>query len=490
MTVYRSMWESAVAAFADRQPYVDLKKSGGRSARTTIMLDYNSKPFIYGWLIAAQHKHFLLAACKLSSVVLALLVVPLTSFLFTAVSFASNTTFPLSFETSFSSNILGEFPSYPDLRLPLDSAAAIRVQDASRPPWTDGEYAFAKFVPLVDVGNANVTLETTAYSARSDCIHIPESQYRKTILTPGDTGIPALSINITAEDRGCQISSFINLRLGSGHPVTMVRIWTTTSCAADAGWSRFSILTARYTDAATSVTNFSLISCVPSYWITSGTLVATTNPISAPFLGNFAPNPSNTSQFRPDTVWRFFEMGIQALNCYDTFSNVDGNEFARYVYRIASKNNPISPLLPGTIIDAAQTLFATAFAVFASTALFKPTRSPVNGTGVRSVQETRLVVVSPIAYIVLGVLTIVAILNMSLFFYAHQESMLYEEPVGLLGMSGILHKSDVNELVARLAENPDFKGKTTEAATKEDKLHQRRYRFDEKEKRIVELGGL
>jgi hypothetical protein len=489
MTVYRSIWESAVTAFADRQPYVDLKKSGGRPARTTIMLDYNAAPFIYGWLIAVQNKHFLLAACKLSSVVLALLVVPLTSFLFTPISFASNTTFPLSFEI-FNSNVLGDYPSYPDLRLPLESAAAMRIQDASRPPWTDGEYAFAKFVPLGDVGDANVTLETTAYSAQSDCIYIPESQYRKTILTPGDTGIPALSIKITADDRGCQISNFINLSLTPGHPDTIVRIWTTMSCAADAGWSRFSILTALYTDASTSVTNFSLISCAPSYRITSGTLVATIDSMSVPFLRNFTPNPSNSSQFRPDALWRFFEMGIQELDCFNTASNVDSNEFGRYVYKIASKNNPTSPLLPGTIIDAAQTLFATTFAVFASTALFKATSSLENGTGIRSVQETRLIVVSPIAYIVLSILIIVAILNMSLFFYSRQESMLYEEPVGLLGISGILHKSDVNELITRLAEKPDFKGKTTEAAMKEDRLHQRRYQFDEKEKRIVELGDI
>ena len=183
-------------------------------------------------------------------------------------------------------------------------------------------------------------------------------------------------------------------------------------------------------------------------------------------------------------------MGIQVPLCYDVTGNVDSNEFGRYVYKIARKNNPTSPLLPGTIIDAVQKLFATTFAVFASTALFKPTTSPANGTGVMSVQETRLIVVSPIAYIVLSVLIIVAILNMSLFLYARQESMLYEEPVGLLGMSGILHKSDVNELITRLAENPDFKGKTTEAAMKEDRLHQRRYQFDEKEKRIVELGGV
>jgi Protein of unknown function (DUF3433) len=98
------------------------------------MLDYKAEPFIYSWLLAFRNKHLLLAGCMFISVVLALLIVPLTSFLFTTASFASNTTFPLLFETSFNSDILGEYPNYPDLRLPLDTAASMRIQDASRPP--------------------------------------------------------------------------------------------------------------------------------------------------------------------------------------------------------------------------------------------------------------------------------------------------------------------------------------------------------------------
>jgi hypothetical protein len=487
MTVYRTMWESAVTAFADRQPYVDLKKSGGRSPRYTIILDYKARPFFYSWVVALRNKHFLLAACLFFSVVLALLVVPLTSFLFTAASFASNTTFPLSFETSFNSNVLGEYPNYPDLRLTLDSAAAMHILDARRPPWTDGEYAFAKFVPRVDIGDGTVTLETTAYSAHSNCIYIPESQYRKTILTPNETGIPALSIGITADDRGCQILSFINLPLTPEHPDTLLRIWPTITCDSDAGWSRFSILAAHYTDAPISVTNFSLISCAPSYRITPGTLVATTDSISAPLLRSFTPHPSNTSQFRPYNIWSFFERGIQEPGCYDPVSNINGNEFGRYVYKIAGKKNPASPLLPEEIIEAAQTLFTTTFAVFASAVLFKPVSSPLNGTGVHSVEETRLIVVSPVAHIILGVLVAVAILNISLFFYASQESMLYEEPAGLVSMSGILHNSDVNTMIERLRQETGFNGKTTEAAMKEDKLHQPRYYFKEREKRIVRL---
>jgi hypothetical protein len=482
MTVYRTTWESAVAAFADRQPYVDLRKSGGRTPRSTIMLDYKTKPIIYGWLVAVRNGHFLLGTCMFFSVILALLVVPLASFLFTTTSFVSNATLPLSFTTSFNEHVLGDHLSYPDVRLSLDSAAAMRLQDARGPPWTDGEYAFAKFVPQVHVGDDKIFLETTAYSAQSGCRYIPESQYQKTILTPNDTGIPSLSIRVTADDRGCPISHYISPSVGPGHPENFITIWPTMSCAADAGWSRFSILTARYTNASTGVTNFSLISCAPSYWITPGTLLTTTGTNS---LRSFAPHPTNTSEFRPMAIWRFFEMQIQSSMCFDPVRNVESNEFGQDVYKMATKAYSASPLLPEGLIDVTQTLFSTTFAVFASTALFKPRPVPLNSTGIHMIQETRLIVVSPIAYIILGVLVVVVFLNVCLLFYARQESMLFEEPVGLLSFCGILYNSDVHTMIGRLAEEPDFDGKTTETTIKKCGLERRLYRFDEGEKRIV-----
>ena len=487
MTVYRIMWESSVAAFADRQPYVDLRKDGGGPLRSTIMLDYKAEPFLYGWIQALRNKHLLLAACMLCSVVLTLLVIPLASFLITDDTFASNTPLPLYFDTSFNSNILGDYPILPDLRLPLMTAAAMHIQEASRPPWTDGEYASPKFVPLVEVGDGNTTIEATAYSAQSDCVYIEEPQYRKKISNPGDTGIPALVIEITADDRGCQIENSINIRFTPEAPHITVRVWTTIGCAADAGWSRFSILTAMHTDTSTDVRNSSLISCKPSYWITLGTLVAATGSTSTLFLKAFAPHPSNTSQFRPEALWRTFEMGIQDPGCFDPLSNVDSNEFGNYLYKIASKRNPSSPLLPEAIIGAAQTLFVTTFAVFASTVLFKPTPSPLNATGVYSVEETRLIVQSPVAYIIISVLAAVAISNISLFFYTRQESMLYEEPVGLLSTAWILNNSAVNTLVAGLAQEANFKGKMKEAAIERDQDDPQYYYFDGKDRIIKSL---
>ena len=102
--------------------------------------------------------------------------------------------------------------------------------------------------------------------------------------------------------------------------------------------------------------------------------------------------------------------------------------------------------------------------------------------------EMRLIVVSPVAYVILGVLGTVALLNILLFYYARQESILYEEPVGLLSMAGILHKSDVNAMMERIALEADFNGKTTQAVLKkEGKLDEQRYYFEGSEKKIVQL---
>lgn len=163
------------------------------------------------------------------------------------------------------------------------------------------------------------------------------------------------------------------------------------------------------------------------------------------------------------------------FNCFDQLRNIDADEFMRNVYSIAAKRLPDSPLLPEAIIDAASTLWSTTFAVLASTELFKPSSPPVNGTGIYSSEMSRLIVVSPIAYIILSVLIVVAVLNISLFFYASQESILLEEPVGLVSAAGILHESSVNEIVDELVKGQGFDGKVTAAMKRGDELMTDRY---------------
>jgi hypothetical protein len=291
MTLYRTMWESTVAAFADRQPYVDLKKDRGRPAKATIMLDYKTEPGLWAYILAFKNRHYILGLCMVSSVLLALLVVPLVAFLFTTDSFASNTVLPVSIVTSFDPKSVVSYP--PDLRLSLNSAAAMRLQDGRGPSWTDGEFAFPKFLPSIKVGDGNATIETTAYSAHIDCEYMPESDYEKIVLPPGTPGYPprVTTFQVAANDRGCAITGTISVTTvpefpdlpdipgmpGLNPPQNILKAWPTFTCSADSGWSRLSILTTRYVNSSTGITNFSLISCIPSYRMTPGNLVATTS---------------------------------------------------------------------------------------------------------------------------------------------------------------------------------------------------------------------
>jgi hypothetical protein len=209
-------------------------------------------------------------------------------------------------------------------------------------------------------------------------------------------------------------------------------------------------------------------------------------------LKTFIPDFSKMTEFRPDVLLKFLELNIQEFNCFDQQRNVVADEFMRTVYSMAAKRIPGSPLIPDAIIDAALSLWSTTFAVLASTELFKTLSPTINATGIHSATVSRLIVVSPIAYIILGVLGIVVLLNISLFFEANEKSILLEEPVGLVSAAGILHNSTVSEKVGELVQERGFDGKVTAAVKRRDELMTERYRFHKEEGRrgrIVHYEG-
>jgi Protein of unknown function (DUF3433) len=468
MTIYRMMWESAVTAFADRQPYVDLKKSRGGSAEATIMLDYRAFPAIWAWAKAFQNGHLLLSACMFLSLVLSLAAVPLTSFLFTDASFKLNNTFPLSFTTSFDEVV---FPELPNFRQTLEFAAAMRIYDGSAPPWTHEEYAFPRFNPLSETGTANLSVETTAYSAYLDCKTVPSSEYNLTRVESKDTPIPAEMFMISAQDRDCAISSSFALQ----HRSKVLKSSVTIECSMAAHRSRLIIVSASTQGISQpgSDANISLISCIPSYWQTPGTLTVMNGLTTGPLIRSFSPSANKEMEFRPETLWRTFETELQNLICYEPTVDIDSNDFGRYVYSLAAKNNPSSPLDPRAITDAISVLFAACFAVLSSTQLFKPMLTPKNSTGISSTPVSRIIVVPPVAYTIIVMLTIIAVLNIGLFLYSRRESILLEEPAGLVAHAGILHGSDdIKKIVEEVKVNPTFDGRTLSAVKRLCNLEQ------------------
>lgn len=356
----------------------------------------------------------------------------------------------------------------------------MHIQNASRVPWTTETYAFPASIPLTAIGKGNVTYESIAYSAEAECEYLQEGTYRKQILLPGDTGIPAITIMISANDRGCVVGSALNLALDPFSPDKFLHSWTTTTCPAHAGWSRFSFLAGRLTEDQ-QVADFSLISCMTSYYNTTGKLTADwpQDTMTAPGIRSF--HATNRSEWKSDAVWFPLEWGMQEIGCYDPAEEIRSTEFPRQVYRIAKTRNSTSPLLPEVIIDAAQTLFTTMYAIFTSSNLLKPTDNPMQQPGTMSVQRTRLIVVPAVAYPVVSILCIVFGLTIALFFYAKQKSILREEPIGMLATAAILHESaDVYLAIKRLLENPKCREKPNTIALGDSDFNEFLWRYEDK----------
>ncbi|KAF2260343.1 hypothetical protein CC78DRAFT_473148 [Lojkania enalia] len=491
MTIYRPMWDSAIMAIADRQPYVDLMSRVGEHPRRTILLDYKAEPLLYRWAVAIRNHHFLLAACLFSSLTLSFAIVPLTSFLFTMDSALLNATSPLTIDTVL--NISGSM-SFPinehrlNLRLALDSAAGMYLQNASSLPWTDGSYAFPAISSHTDTGNGNFSLESFATGLDAGCRVLSHSEYEKEVRPlPGSGGY---LVEIHGNDRGCAINHALDIRTGFWSPDVSLNSWYTPTCSAESGLSRISLMAAAYNKHSQEVQNFTLISCRTSYFNTSGRLktmpkAGSKTPLIVEFIQDSSSRTHDQWDFGP--VRTYFEMQVNSYGCFDTETRVTGNEIAKYIYRLSSQMNPMEPLSSGGLASATRRLLQSTYAIFAAATLFQPLDIPLTGYGTFTVEEKRLFVVEPVGYIILAVLSITAILNVWIFFYnARHKSILGEEPYGLLSAAGILYKSDVNTaMMKEIVSSDNGSRRARETAQQLYRLRDVKCRWHESEGRIT-----
>jgi hypothetical protein len=460
MVLFNLWFSSTVATFSDLQPYVDLAKHDGAPAGTTIMLDYRRYFMGRNVLVAMQNRHYLLAYYMMLSAVMSIAVIPFTAFLMVATPVNLNTTAQISFTTAFNeSSVL----AIPDFGLVMDLAAAVRIYNANPPPWTDGEYAFPEVVLLDEMTtSANLTVETAGYSAYLDCNIIPQTQYNLTAVDAIGANPPAQTWQISSHDRGCDINSDFAILPKDGFGTTrttVVKTWGTSNCGLGDGYSRLSIASGAYVQA---LTNFSLVSCIPSYWKTPGTLTTTTGMTGPPVVQSFSANDEGAVEAR--SLALYFELSILAFACSDPSSDFTStNVYGRQIYSLASKTHPESPLLPEAIKDAAQILFTSIYAILLTTSLFQPISPLVNSTGVKSTNVTRLVIVIPMAWTLMILLLAVAVGIVTMFWYGRKPNILDEEPTGLVSSALILHDSTVMQLMGEVQRGSGRSGRLLQA---------------------------
>ena len=439
MTTYGKLREGTLTAVWDRQPYVELaKREQNSSLQKTVLLDYSKVAWWKRGYLALQNSHYVIAACAIVVNIYSFAITPLTSNLFTAAQFDMNNTIPGLVTRAFD----GTSFSQDDLRPALDTATSILINGANPPAWTFDEYAFPPF--SIDVASTgNVTTDSNGYSANLDCEVISQNKYTTQIYNSSST----TSFNISTNDRGCNISRSFGLPPQDGVTVTF---FVQQSCSLQSGISRLVMISWNSTSADTQIpSSLTFISCIPLYWKTPGNLTVNFDLPSEPVVVSFAPQNETDSQFLLDSQAEY-EGFLQGINTYDPETPINSNDFGRLVYNYAQQMDPQSPLDAKQLENSTVTTYALIFAAYSSYAFFQALPTPANTTVIVTESVTRLIVVQPIAYIILGIIIMAFLLTIRLFSYTNHPSGLVEEPIGLLGAAALLHESDIMEIVGQV----------------------------------------
>jgi hypothetical protein len=429
MGIYNNFREGTLSAVWDRQPFVELaKKEKGGSPELTVMLDYSKAGWKRG-IKALLNGHYVIAACAILGYVYSFGIVSLTSYLFTEYHFDMKKTLPAFVLEEFNSTTF----SQSDFRPVLDTVTAIQLYDANQPAWVNGEYAFASF--KADVTSGNVTIESLGYSANLDCVVITQSEYT----LQNDNG----SFIISTDDRGCNISTSFLLPVP---PAVLMSAWAEQSCSLQSGSSRLLVVSSSSTMEDPQIpSNFSFISCIPTYWHTLGNLTINFGLTPEPSVATFGPLNGGSQFFLDSRIT--YEPALQTLMTFDAQSEIGGNDFGRLVYSFAKKLDSESPLDPQQVMTSTIIIYASIFAVFSSSAFFDPVSPAANTTCIVTESVTRLIVVQPICYAILSIMATGFLLTIKLLSYTSQPSILVEEPIGILATAAMLHESHIMEIV-------------------------------------------
>jgi hypothetical protein len=501
MTLYRTIWEGIVAALAKRQPFVELRKEpwGGPSSKT-VLLDYEAEPVWKAPYIALKNRHYFIAACMVSSLVMTLAAVPLTAFLFTPAPSAIDYPITVAFTSKFNQTALLEpFPDGPDILAALDSAAATLLLSAPAMHWTNGTNAYTPFVfPGLNANATNyaalaISANTTAYLSSANCRVLHEGDDFEYFVVQPLPGYPIINAMIAGTDRGCDFNTALVFDIDPNE-ITMrplsIRSLGTLMCGASYGWTRFNLAAGKYSGDSKdnhSISNITVISCEPSYWAVPGLLNATLASSSVPSqLGSFLPNWPAAQEFSGLDPHILFEIPILEPGCTARFVLIqETSEFSRHVFNLAYQRSPNEPLRPDALLSALTDLFETTYAVLAASAMFEPLPEPRNATATAQSMETRLIVVPPVAYMIVMPLLAIAGLSIGAMFSARQKSALFEKPVGLLCIAGIGQRSqDLKDEVTLLLGERKFAGNFRETAMESPRFKSRWWYYDKVEQTI------
>ena len=456
---YSTWFGLVVGAASERQPYVELARPSGSSARRTIFLDYRANSqFGSRQYHALRNGHYLLAGAWLLAVLLSLIISPLSARMIFENDYTGNKPVDTGINQAFPLNSPGLPYLTWDFEPVLDIVSATQIYQAPSIPWVTSEFAFPEVtqpsIPSNADGLANLTISSAAYSAYLECNVLSPSDYHQV----NDTN--SGNINFSGSDRGC------NWQYSLLTPKTSVYYLAALSTSVSCPSYRSSPATGRYLILGAdveqhAVKNISVVSCIPTYWTRNGSLTLSYSPITLPSVSAFDVNGPTISEYRP-WWWASFESNIQQVAAVDTTTNFNvttTTNFGRMILDYSRRHSSPSYLGSDAISNAAQTLFTSLYATMLSTQMFTTAPIPVPVSGVLSTTSSRLFVAIPIAAIMIAALIFAALVIILIWIYTVKHgSVLFEEPVGLAGAASVMCGSVVNTKFGEIRDGRGFSG--------------------------------
>jgi hypothetical protein len=433
LNLYSLIWAAGAAASYVRQPFVELQR--GSNVRRTVMLDYQSYPGFYNWTVAIRHRHYHIACAMFLSLVVSVVVVPLSAHLLVAAPAITNSSAAVQFGKIYNNSVVVREAN---LQPFIDIATAVHSYGSTPPAWMTTDYAFTPFTSKSRGSATNLSAITDAYSAHLDCQTLDSASYTASYDDQGvDNGVDRGSVTFHFVDRSCPVS------------LTQVLASDTTTYAfswcfycIDQALNRFGMLTGMYS--ATSLirlTNISLVSCIPSYNRTTGLLTISSHDVP-PLTTNYVSFLRyNTTRMQPDFS-EDLEYGINEYTLFSpntvSFVNAVGYTILSAASRAASLEGK-SGMVSGTIQNATERIFKTIYAALVTSEILTPAPTTIIGSGAIVTPVNRLFVTRWVAMCLVVVYLLLLSSHVTLWLYVtKRQSILTEEPKGVFGYSLLL----------------------------------------------------
>ncbi|KAH7333318.1 hypothetical protein BKA65DRAFT_432909 [Rhexocercosporidium sp. MPI-PUGE-AT-0058] len=476
MILFGLAWAAVVDSLAEETPMRELVRSGGSPMDKTLLLDYRRYMSFVRWFPAFKNHHIFLGFCLLLTTVNNIALLPLAARLFTPVPVALDKPGTFVLQTSYSTSAEIALVDYAPI---FATVTAVRLHGGTWPTYTDGTYAYPTFIVPTTANLTQSSLNATGYGADLDCVNVQVYNISRLDDTSGSG-----TISVSATDRGCDISFKGGVGPGSK---TFLKTQSTIDCQQDAGFSRVSYFVGSYAPSASYLLDdLSVVSCKPNYKQTQGTLTAppSLNPLSFHTQNQF-------NDARIDN-WRGYEQDMLSLSNIGNSDSPDfTSAFGELILGISRQRNPNSPLSPDALIASSAEAFSSVFAVFAKVHLFNALATDENVSGVLTVSETRLMVVTWSAYTSIAILAVLTILTILMIFYlVKHKPVCPEEPCGIAGYASLLYDSNTyHTLLTEANQSPGYDGKFYEWLANSYLLGSERCTLNQAN-RVIDIQGL